>query len=102
MQPELHQLSCEPTRTLSEIVQLLTDKATLLRVMDVDHTTMWVKNASRMAYQGAQTARIIIYLLPLHITDLKSLIERLHVMFELCDSKVREQAPNMPSISRCT
>jgi hypothetical protein len=61
-QPELLQLSCVPSRTLSES-QLSTDIARLLREMNVDHTTMWVKDAS-MAYQGAQAAHIIVYLLP--------------------------------------
>jgi hypothetical protein len=64
-QPELLQLSCVPSRTLSES-QVSTEIATLLREMSVEHTTMWVKDAS-MAYQGAQAARIIVYLLPRHI-----------------------------------
>jgi hypothetical protein len=36
------------------------------------------------------------------ITDLESVFERLHLKFELCGSKVRVQAPNMPSLSHCT
>jgi hypothetical protein len=39
------------------------------------------------------------FLLPRHITDLESVIERLHLKFKLCGTKVCVQALNMASLS---
>ena len=50
---------------------------------------------------GSQDARIVVYVLPRNLTQLKEEINRLHLQHELWGSKVRVHGMNDPALKRC-
>ena len=104
--PECIRITCVPTLNNQESDL---DKAAkeLLLNMKVDYTAVWYPSSNHRVFQSQSSRvrkQITICFLPrnIQLTDLSSMIDRLHLKYDLWGGKLRFHAPNTPSLNRCT
>lgn len=98
--PELLQLSCVPSNP-AEKEKLLPDVTQLLAEMKLLHTSFWFPSAASRTAAGGQESRVVFYVLPRNLAQLKEEIDRLHLKHELWGSRVRVHGMNDPALKRC-
>ena len=115
--PELIRMNCHPTQP-KDLQSLDADIKAKLTEMKLDYTAVWstVKRSNNnnnnnntttsnmSATRAAATNHVItISILPRHIqlSDLRAVIDRLHLKFDLWGGKLRVSVPNTPSLRRC-
>jgi hypothetical protein len=101
--PEVLQLSCTPS-SMKAMSELNSDVVALLSKMALEYIGLWYSASSRdVASRSGRGPinRLSFYVLPRQIDGLDSIIQRLHLKFELWGGKVRVHAPNTPALLRC-